>query len=481
MNDEAISILTTKSFINNEWMGKSTERFFYVTNRYEQNHIARIIYADSEEVEYAITSSILAFEHFKKWSIPERRELLEKIKEALKAEREKFVNLITSEAGKPIDYSHAEVDRAIALIDATIHELMVDAGMVIPMNYSPAVGKMAVTKKYPIGPILAISPFNFPLNLALHKIIPAIATGNTVLLKPSLETPLTALAFASLCKKVGLPPGVLNVVICENFEAEKMVTDDRIKMLSFTGSAEVGWKLKTLAGKKKVTLELGGNAAAIVDRSSHLEEVAKSLSYGAFLYAGQICISTQRIYVDNHVFDQFVDLFITATKNLKIGSPHEAGVVIGPVISEHHLYRIHQWVNDAKKLGAKILLGGDILDQKFHMYPPTILTETAPGMKVLDEEIFGPVVVIERVQFFDEVISEINRSRYGLQASLFTNQLSQIKYAEEHLEVGALIINSIPGFRIDSMPYGGVKDSGLGREGVKYAMDEMRESRLLVY
>ncbi len=479
--DENANLLTTKSFINNEWVGKNTERYFYVNHRYDNNSIARIIYADSEEVERAISSSVDAFKIFKKSTILERRNYLEKIKDAIHIERDKFINLIVSEAGKPIDYASAEIDRAIALIDACIHEMMVDVGEVVPMNYPPAIGKTALTKKHPIGPILAISPFNFPLNLALHKIIPAIATGNTIILKPSLDTPLTALAFASLCKKIGLPAGVLNIVICENFEAEKMVTDDRIKMLSFTGSAEVGWKLKTLAGKKKVTLELGGNAAAIVDRSCQLEEVAKSLCNGAFLYAGQICISTQRIYVDDQVFDQFIELFVSFTKNLKIGSPHESGIMLGPVINEHHLYRIHKWVTEALDLGASIILGGEIIDQKHHIYAPTIITNAKPGMRVLDEEIFGPVVIIERVQFFDEVIKEINRSRFGLQASLFSNQLSQIKYAEEHLEVGALIINSIPGFRIDSMPYGGVKDSGLGREGVRYTMDEMRESRLLVY
>lgn len=480
-HEEVSNILTTKSFINNEWIGQSLDRFLYVNHRYDQTRIARIHFADDREVEFAISSATIAFETFKKTSVPERREILEKIKEALKNEREKFVNLIVSEAGKPFDYANAEVDRAIAVIDAAIHELMTDTGFTVPLNYPPAVGKTGIVKKYPIGPILAISPYNFPLNLALHKIIPAIATGNTVILKPSPDTPLTALAFASLCKKIGLPAGVLNVVICENFEAEKMVTDDRIKMLSFTGSALVGWKLKSLAGKKKVTLELGGNAAAIVDRSASIEEVAKSLSYGAFLYAGQICISTQRIYVDNQVFDQFVEYFVEATKELSIGNPHEKGVVVGPLINEHHLHRIHTWVEEAKNAGAKILLGGSILDIKHNIYAPTVITGTKPGMKVLDEEVFGPVVVIERVQFFDEVIAEINRSRYGLQASLFTNQLSQIKYAEDNLEVGALIINSIPGLRIDSMPYGGIKDSGLGREGVKYAMDEMREPRLLVY
>lgn len=479
--ENAAPILQTKSFIHNEWHGDENRPALIVKNKFEQIPIAKIPLASHEEIEQAIKSSHQAFLEFRKTSVLERKELLEKLFAALKLERDKFVNLIISEAGKPHDYAQAELDRALTIIDVAIHELMVSRGEVVPMNHPPGIGRTALTKKYPIGPILAISPFNFPLNLALHKIIPAIAMGNTVILKPSPQTPLTALAFASLCKKVGLPPGVLNVVICDNHGAEVLVRDERLKMLSFTGSADIGWKLKAMAQKKKVVLELGGNAAAIVDRTTNIPETAKALATGAFLYAGQICISTQRIYVDEFIFDQFVEEFKLHTSELKIGSPAQKGTIVGPIIDRSHLERIHQWIGEAKDLGAEIILGGEVLDADHLLYPPTIITNTKPGMKVVDEEIFGPVVIIEKVKYFDEVIREINLSRYGLQASLFTNQLSQIKYAEEHLEVGALIINAIPGFRLDSMPYGGVKDSGLGREGVKYAMEEMCEARLLVY
>lgn len=479
--ENAAPVLQTKSFIHNEWVGDETKPSLIVKNKFEQIPIAKIPLASQDDIEKAIQSSLAAFLHFKNTTALERKDLLEKLFSALKLEREKFINLIISEAGKPHDYASAEIDRALTIIDVAIHELMLNRGEVIPMNHPPGIGRTALTKKYPIGPILAISPFNFPLNLALHKIIPALATGNTVILKPSPQTPLTALAFASLCKKVGVPAGVLNVVVCDNAGAEILVRDERIKMLSFTGSADIGWKLKAMAGKKKVVLELGGNAAAIVDRTANITETAKALATGAFLYAGQICISTQRIYVDELIFDQFVVEFKQHTSELKIGNPEEKGVIVGPVIDRGHLERIHHWIQEAKDLGAEILMGGEILDLNHHLYPPTILTNTKRGMKVVDEEVFGPVVIIEKVKYFDEVIREINLSRYGLQASLFTNQLSQIKYAEEHLEVGALIINAIPGFRLDSMPYGGVKDSGLGREGVKYAMEEMCESRLLVY
>ena len=349
------------------------------------------------------------------------------------------------------------------------------------MDYVIGVGRNASTKRVPIGPVLAISPFNFPLNLAMHKVAPALATGCSVILKPSPQTPLTALALASLCKRIGLPAGVLNVVVCKNEEAQLMLQDERIKMLSFTGSADVGWDLKSKSGKKKVVLELGGNAAVIVDRSSNIEEAARAIAMGSYLYSGQICVSVQRIFVDHSVFDQFVEKFKHAVSELKIGKPNEEGVVIGPIIDRSHLERIHNWVNEAKEGGAQVLLGGEILNLEHNIYAPTLLTNTQENMKIVREEVFGPVAIIEKVEYFDEVIRVINRSRFGLQAGLFTNQISQMKYAHEHLEVGALIINGIPGFRVDSMPYGGVKDSGLGREGVRYTMEEMTEPRLLVY
>lgn len=474
-------ILQAKSFINNEWIGHSATNILSVKNKYDQNIIATIPYADASEVQFALSSSTQAFQSWSRLSAMERRDFILKIREGLLHEKEKFINLIVSEAGKPLDYAKAEIERSLTILQLSADEAIRLTGETVPMDYGVGKGRTAFTKRFPIGPVLAISPFNFPLNLALHKVGPALAAGCTVVLKPSPFTPLTALALASLCKRVGLPPGVLNVVVCRNEEAELMLKDERIKMLSFTGSAEVGWALKEKAGKKKVVLELGGNASVIVDRTSDLDEAAKAIAMGSFMYAGQVCISVQRIFVDNDVFDVFVDKLKQVMSELQSGNPAIEGVIVGPIIDRHHLDRIQSWINEAKEKGAQILMGGDILDQERNVMVPTLMTNTTEDMKIVAEEVFGPVAIIERVQYFDEVIRVINRSRYGLQAGLFTNNLSQMKYAHEHLEVGALIMNGVPGFRVDSMPYGGVKDSGLGREGVRYTMEEMTEPRLLVY
>ncbi len=473
-------ILQAKSFINNEWVGHSTTNILSITNKFDQNIIANIPYADASEVQFAIANSVQAFQSFSKLSAIERHDLLLKIRDGLSSEKDKFVNLIVSEAGKPIDYARGEIERSLMILQVAAEEAMKIGGEVIPMDYGIGVGKSAFTKRFPIGPVLAISPFNFPLNLALHKIAPALASGCSVILKPSPYTPLTALAFGSLCKKAGLPPGVLNIVVCKNEEAELMLKDDRIKMLSFTGSADVGWNLKAKSGKKKVVLELGGNAAVIVDKTANLDEAARSIAFGAYNYAGQVCISVQRIFVDHSVYDSFIEKFKVATSELKIGKPSEDGVVVSSLIDRLHLEKLQIWINEAKVVGAQVVFGGEV-DLTKNMMSPVLLTNTQEDMKIVCEEAFGPIAIIEKVQYFDEVIRVINRSRYGLQAGLFTNQISQMKYAHQHLEVGALIINGIPGFRVDSMPYGGVKDSGLGREGLRYAIEEMMESRLIVY
>jgi acyl-CoA reductase-like NAD-dependent aldehyde dehydrogenase len=474
-------VLQAKSFINNEWLGYSTTNVLLVKNKFDQTPLATVAYADASEVQFAIANSVQAFQSYSLLSGAERRDYLLKIREGLYQEKDKFINLIISEAGKPLDYARQEVERSLITLQAAADEAIRVGGEVVPMDFGLGHGKSAQTKNFPIGPILAISPFNFPLNLALHKIAPALAAGCTVLLKPSPFTPLTALALGSLCKRVGLPPGVLNVVVCQNEEASIMLKDERVKLLSFTGSADVGWSLKSQAGKKKVVLELGGNAAVIVDRSANLDEAVKSIAMGAYNYSGQICISVQRIYVDHSVFDEFVNKFKEAVALLKVGDPTEEGVVIGPMIDRVHINRIDSWIHEARARGAQVIFGGAVHNLENNIYAPTLLTNTQGDMKIVAEEAFGPVAIIEKVQYFDEVIREVNRSRYGLQAGLFTNQISQMKYAHENLEVGALIINGIPGFRIDTMPYGGVKDSGLGREGVRYAMADMLEPRLLIY
>lgn len=474
-------ILQARSFINNEWIGHSTTNILSVINKYDQNIIATIPFAEASEVQFAIANSVQGFQTYSTFSASERRDLILKIREGLLLEKEKFINLIISEAGKPLDYARAEIERSLSVLQLAAEEAVRMHGESVPMDFGAGIGKTAFTKRFPIGPILAISPFNFPLNLVLHKVAPALAAGCSVILKPSPYTPLTALALASLCKRVGVPPGVLNVVVCKNEEADLMLRDDRIKMLSFTGSADVGWSLKARAGKKKIVLELGGNASVIVDRSANLDEAAKAIAYGSYNYSGQVCIAVQRIFVDHSIFDEFIEKFKHHTSELKMGPPSHEGVTLGPIIDRVHLERMLNWIDEAKHFGAEVLFGGEVVDLHHNLLAPTLITNTQEKMKIVSEEVFGPIAVIEKVQYFDEAIRVINRSRYGLQAGLFTNQISQMKYAHEHLEVGALIVNGIPGFRIDSMPYGGVKDSGLGREGVRFAMEEMTEPRLLVY
>lgn len=474
-------VLQAKSFINNEWLGHSTTNILVVKNKYDQTPLATVSYADASEVQFAVANSVQAFQSYSKLTAAERRDYLLKIREGLFNERDKFINLIVTEGGKPLDYARQEVERSLFILQSAADEAIRIGGEVVPMDFGLGKGRSAQTKNFPVGPVLAISPFNFPLNLAMHKIAPALAAGCSILLKPSPYTPLTALALASLCKRVGLPAGVFNVVVCQNEEASIMLKDERIKMLSFTGSAEVGWSLKSQAGKKKVVLELGGNAAVIVDRSSNIDEAVKAIAMSAYNYAGQVCVSVQRIYVDSGIFDQFLEKFKVAVSELKVGSPMEEGTVVGPMIDRVHLERIDSWVHEAKAAGAQVVFGGSVVNLENNLYAPTLLTNTKSDMKVVAEEVFGPVAIIEKVDYFDEVIREVNRSKYGLQAGLFTNQLSQMKYAHENLEVGALIINGVPGFRIDTMPYGGVKDSGFGREGVRYAINEMLEPRLLVY
>lgn len=471
----------SKSFIHNEWIGNDEKNVIVVKDKYTQKEIAHINCANKAEIEKAIESSVDGFNRYKKLNVQERAEILLKMHDELSNQKEEFAQLMVLEAGKPIDLARAEIERSLGILQAC-NRLVYDlSGEMVPMNFLNGVGKTAYTKMIPIGPVLAISPFNFPLNLVLHKLAPALAVGCSVILKPSAYTPLTSLKLAELCKKAGLPAGVFNVVICQNEEASLLLRDERLKYFSFTGSDKVGWELKSKAGKKKVTLELGGNAAVLVDKSTNVKEIAKAVANGAFSYAGQVCISTQRVYVEESVFEEFKTAVITETKAVKIGNPHESGVTVGPMIEDKHIERIHAWIEEAKQMGAEVLVGGEVFDKKHNMYTPTILTKTTKKMKIVSEEAFAPVMTLEKFSDFEKAVSEVNNSRYGLQAGVFTNQIAHMKYLQENLEVGGIIINGVPSFRMDTMPYGGVKDSGLGREGIKYAAYDMLETRLIVF
>ena len=385
------------------------------------------------------------------------------------------------EAGKPIGYARTEIARSITTVRTAAAEALRFGGEMVPMDFGAGAGRTAFTKRFPIGVVAAITPFNFPLNLVLHKVAPAMAAGCPVVLKPAPQAPLSALALGGFMERIGWPKGAFSVMLCGIPVAEKLVRDERVAMLSFTGSDKVGWHLKSICGKKKVALELGGNAAVIVDEGTDLAATAKTVAAGANLYAGQTCISTQRIYAVKSVFAQFRDMLVKEYAALMAGDPSDASVTVGPIIDKGHFERISGWVDEAVKGGATLLAGGKAVDASCNIYAATLLTGTKNTMKVNCAEVFGPVAVLEEVADFGEAIAQVNNSSYGLQAGVFTNSIAHLKRAHEELEVGGIIINNVPGFRIDPMPYGGIKDSGLGREGVRYAMEEMSEPRLLVY
>jgi glyceraldehyde-3-phosphate dehydrogenase (NADP+) len=474
--------LNEKINIKNLINGKryDSDKKLPVLNKYTKEIIAEAPLADENQVAEAIDAAVEAFDKLRLTSAEKRVEILQALRDGISKHSELFTELIVREAGKPLSYARNEIRRALDNLDTGIRETYLFAGEQVPMDYLNGKGKTAYTVRVPYGPILGISPFNFPLNLALHKIIPAVATGSPVILKPAPQTPLTMFLLADIIEQSHIPGGFIQIVLTDNLLAERMVTDDRLKILSFTGSDSVGWYLKNIAGRKKVFLELGGNAAALIDKTADLQRAAKKLAYGSFLYAGQICISVQRIYVVKEVADTFVQLFLEETAKIVSGDPSFPETTNGPMISAKDLQRIHDRVEEAVQQGAKILAGGKVLDARHHIYAPTVLTGTNMTMQVMSEEAFAPIVNINTVENFDEGIREINASRYGLQASVYSDSLKNIRKAIEQIDVGGLMINEIPGFRIDSMPYGGMKDSGLGREGARYAMREYTQEKLIV-
>ncbi|MEM7656151.1 MAG: aldehyde dehydrogenase family protein [Bacteroidota bacterium] len=474
-------LLSDQHFLNGTWQTGRSSTTLQIQDAYSGELLADILTLSAEQMEAAIQASVEGFQALKSWSAQRKSQALEQLANLLEAQAEAFAQLIAAEAGKPIWYARGEIKRCLLTLRTAAAEALRFGGEVVPLDFAAGEGRQAFTRRFPIGPIAAISPFNFPLNLALHKIAPALAVGCSILLKPSPYAPLSALAFARLVEQTDLPAGAVQVVLADIPEAELMVRDERLKMLSFTGSPGVGWKLKSLAGKKRVCLELGGNAAVYVDESADLATAAKRIALGAYLYAGQICISTQRIYVHEAVRADFQELLLAEIQQLPVGDPADDSVRIGPLIAAVHLKRVQNWVVEAMEEGASCLLGGKVLDEPHLLYAPTLLTDTRPEMNVVAEEVFGPVAILESVPSFEAGLAAINDSRFGLQAGIFTHRLAHLRQAHEQLEVGAVLMNEIPGFRVDSMPYGGAKDSGFGREGICYAMEEMTEPRLLVY
>jgi glyceraldehyde-3-phosphate dehydrogenase (NADP+) len=434
--------------------------------------------ATEQEMERAIVETVRAARIMRELPAFRRAQILRGIAAGLEKRKAEIARLLALEAGKPIKAGRLEVDRAVFTFQVGAEEAARIPGEVLPLDLmESAAGRLAITRRFPLGPIAAITPFNFPVNLVAHKAAPAIAAGCALQLKPAPQTPLAALMLNEIALEAGLPEGAWNTVPCTNDVAGKMVEDDRLKMLTFTGSAAVGWALKQRAGKKRVTLELGGNAGVVVHKDADLDYAAERCVFGGFSYAGQSCISVQRIFVHRDVETAFLGKLVSRVKALKTGDPLDETTDVGPLIRPADAHRVQSWLAEATTAGAQIVAGGG---RDGSVVEPTVLTHTHPKMKVNCQEVFAPVITVSPYDDFESALAEINDSPFGLQAGVFTRDVNAIFSAYRKLEVGGVIAGDVPTFRVDHMPYGGTKDSGLGREGVRYAIEEMTEPKLLV-
>ncbi|BFU92055.1 MAG: Succinate semialdehyde dehydrogenase [Nitrospira sp.] len=462
--------------VHGQW--KSGELTASVVDPFTGKLVAQVAQATESDVEEAIASTCSAAATMEQLPGHARYNILQQVAALLYRRRDEFVQAITAEAGKPITDAKREVSRAIQTFTVAAEEARRIPGEVVPLDWAPGFDThLGILRRFPIGPILGITPFNFPLNLVAHKVAPALASGNPILIKPAPQTPVTALLLGEVVMEAGIPPGGLNVVPCDNSLAERMVVDPRFKLLSFTGSASVGWMLKAKCGKKKVTLELGGNAGVVIEPDADLELAARRCAAGGFGYAGQTCISVQRVFVHHSIADAFTTKLLMHVARLKVGDPADETTSIGPLIDQAAAQRVERWIGEAVADGARVLLGGK---RTGSLVEATVLSNVNPDMNVSCKEVFGPVVTVAPYRQLSDAVALLNQSDYGLQAGIFTQDINKIFYAFRHFEVGAVLANEIPTFRADHMPYGGVKDSGLGREGVRAAIEDMTEPRMLI-
>ncbi len=477
MSQLTVSPVTTRGFfLDGKWVEQG--ELVEIKAPYDQSVIAQVFQGTRQHAEAAIAAAVKAFGTTRRLPAFERQRVLRRVAQTITERKDEFSRTLAQEAGKPIKAARTEVDRAIFTFNVAAEESTRIYGEYLPLDWQEfTAGRWAIVRRFPLGPIVGITPFNFPLNLVAHKVAPAIAAGCSMVLKPAPQTPLCSLLLAEAVQQAGWPDGGLNVLPLSNDDAGLLVSDERIKLISFTGSAPVGWAIKRNAGKKKVILELGGNAGVIVHSDADIGYAADRCVAGGFGYAGQTCISVQRILVERSVYGKFVDLLLAGVSKLKSGDPLEEGTDIGPLIRESDAVRAADWVQEAVRSGARLLCGGN---RKGSMMEATVLTATKPDMKVNCQEVFAPVVTVEPYDSFDAALKQVNNSPYGLQAGLFTADAKLLFHAYEELEVGGVIAGDVPAFRIDHMPYGGIKDSGLGREGLRYTIEEMTEPKLLV-
>ena len=460
-----------------EWIeGEALE----VRSPWDQGLVGRVTRATRADARQAVHHAVASLRRTRSLPRWKRREILEDVASALIEQKERFAQLIVAEAGKPVRMARAEVDRAVLTFKTASEEASRLGGESIPLDLAEGnEGRWGLVQRFPVGPVLAITPFNFPLNLVAHKLAPAMAAGCPVILKPSSQTPFTALALGEVILKAGWPGEALAVLPLSNADAAWLAEkEDSIKLISFTGSAKVGWELKARSGRKRVLLELGGNAALIVCADwLDLDEAAVRTTRAAFGFTGQSCVSVQRVFVERGVFQTFLWKVVEAAARMAVGDPSAEATDVGPLIRLSDAERVESWIKEAVEGGAKLVAGGE---RHGSVVTPAILTATTSGMKVRDEELFGPVVVIEPFDDFEEALAAVNHSRFGLQAGLLSRDAGRILTAYRELEVGALIVGDTPSWRLDPMPFGGVKDSGLGREGIRSAIEEMTEPRMLV-
>ena len=450
-----------------------------VRDKYSGEVATRVAMADAAAIAAAIAAAVEAAEPMRRLAAYERQAVLDHCVRRFQERADELAMSLCIEAGKPIKDSRGEVARLIDTFRIAAEEAPRIYGEVLPMDVTPrARAYTGMWKRVPIGPCSFISPFNFPLNLAAHKMAPALAVGCPFVLKPASLTPVGALLIGEILAETELPRGAFSILPCRRDGAEQYTTDDRLQLLSFTGSPEVGWDLKARAGKKKVVLELGGNAAVVVDETGNdLADAVERIVFGAFYQSGQSCIGVQRILAHEAVYDDLRDRLVAATRQLVMGDPKDERTFIGPMISESEAKRLHGWIESAVARGAKLLCGGA---RQGAMLEATLLEDVPPSEEVVCKEAFGPVAVLSRFRDFDGALAQVNDSVFGLQAGVFTRDLYRAQHAWDTLEVGGVLIGDVPSFRVDHMPYGGVKESGLGREGVRFAIEEMTEIRLLV-
>ncbi|HEY7477875.1 MAG TPA: aldehyde dehydrogenase family protein [Actinomycetota bacterium] len=462
--------------VNGEW--RTGGESFEVRNPYDDSVVAEVGVPTEADVEEAVATAAATFEEAKRLPVYARAEALDHISTRLKETIDENAALIAREGGKPLKWATVEATRAVSTFRWASEVIRHGDDELMRLDTEAALGsRVGLLRRFPFGPVLGITPFNFPLNLVAHKVAPSLAVGAPIVVKPASATPIGSLRLAEFFAETDLPRGMYQVLPVSSKVADGMARDDRFRKISFTGSSEIGWYLKGLDPRKRVTLELGGNAGVIVHADADLDFAAQRIAFGGYYQAGQSCISVQRVLVSSEVYEDFADRLVKQVGSLKVGDPMDPTVDVGPVIQKSEVERIGDWVEEAVSQGATVLTGGTG-DGPF--FQPTLIADVRPEMKVCRDEVFGPVVTISPYQTFEEALAIVNDSRFGLQAGVFTNDLNRVFEAHRTLEVGGIIVNDVSAFRADQMPYGGSKDSGFGREGLRFAMEEMTEPRIMV-